>query len=112
MAFTDYGKNSMLEFRLKDNPTYVGLHTASGEVSASDYKRQKLSFLPASNGQIVTSEDVFFPIATSLWGEISSIGLYDESGELLAETKPEWIKTIDPGSQYHIPKGMGIARLI
>lgn len=112
MGFTEYGKNTMLDFRLKDNKTFVGLHNSQGEVTASDYKRQEVNFSPSANGQIVTSGDIFFPVAASHWGEIIAVGLYDSNGNLLAESKPEWIKTIDAGSQYHIPKGMGIARLI
>ena len=112
MGFTDYGKNNMLESLLKDQQVYIGLHTNLGEVKASEYERQELNFAVAENGQIVSNEDIFFPIAQSVWGEITTLAIYDGQNNILAESAPEWIKKIDAGSQYHIPAGMAIARLI
>lgn len=114
MAFTDVTKDSMLNSRFVEKEVYVGLFNSTGEVTASEYKRIKIPFSQSEKGQIINEKDIFFDVAKSSWGVIDSVGLFDslQEGELLGEMEPEYKKFIDAGTQFFIPKGMAIARLI
>ena len=112
MGFTDIGKNQMLERVLKDKQVQIGLHTEEGEVKATEYERQNIKWHLAENGQIVSSEEIFFPIAKSSWGIITDIAIYDTEENIIATASPEWKKNIEAGSQYYIGAGMAIARIL
>lgn len=114
MSFTDKAKDDMLNSQFVQKGVYVGLFNANGEVTASEYKRIKINFARSEKGQIVNLQDIFFDIAKSSWGVVNAVGLFDSltGGELLGKMEPEYKKLIDTGTQFFIPKGMAIARLI
>lgn len=114
MSFTEQARNDMLNSRFTASDIYVALFTSAGEVAVAGYTRQKATFSAPDKGQVVNTNAIFFPIVNTTWGTITEVGLFDAvtGGKLLAKMTPEYIKTMDPGSQYHIPSGMALARLI
>lgn len=113
-GFSERAKNDMLNSRFVAGNVYVALFNKDGEVAAAEYSRQQADFSVPEFGQTVNQNDIFFPVANTDWGVITEVGLYDieAGGNLLAKMAPEWMKLINPGSQYHIPEGMAICRLI
>lgn len=113
-GFTEQARNDMLASRFTNSNIYVALFTSAGEVNVSEYKRQKANFSTPEKGQTVNTNAIFFPIVNTAWGTITEVGLFDAQtgGNVLAKIAPEYVKVLDPGSQYHIPAGMALARLI
>lgn len=107
---SDYLKNKVIRENLHD--VFVGLFHDK-EVMAASYKRITISFLPPIEGQTSNTADVFFPIATELWGDIVEVGIFDakSEGNLLFKAPVEFVKTVDVSSQYKIPKNYLIIRL-
>ena len=81
------------------DPTDAGTGT---EVSGGGYARQTVTFGAPSNGATVNNAAVEFPQATSNWGTIGWLGLYDaaSSGNLLYHTALTTAKTIDTGDIF------------
>jgi hypothetical protein len=98
------------------NDPYVSLHTADptdagtgAEVSGGSYARTAASFTTASgtSGLVATDADVTFPTATSPWGTVGWIGLWDSAsgGNMLYHTALNTSKTIDSGDIFKITTG-------
>jgi len=122
-AASDYLEDALLDHVLGGTeytqPTniYLSLHTGSpgdandgaNEVttSGSAYSRQSLSFAAASGGSASTDTTVTFSAATSNWGTISHIGVYDAStgGELLFHGAVTTSKTIETGDTFQVSSG-------
>jgi len=122
-AASDYLEDALLDHVLGGTeytqPTniYLSLHTGSpgdandgaNEVttSGSAYSRQSLSFAAASGGSASTDTTVTFSAATSNWGTISHIGVYDAStgGELLFHGAVTTSKTIETGDSFQVSSG-------
>ncbi|MCM0043413.1 MAG: hypothetical protein NBV65_02150 [Burkholderiaceae bacterium] len=81
------------------DPTDAGTGT---ECSGGGYARQTVTFASPSNGATVNSAAVEFPQATTNWGTIGWLGLYDAatSGNLLYHTALTTAKTIDTGDIF------------
>ena len=86
------------------NPTDAGTGT---EVSGGSYARTAVTFVAPSNGVSTNSADVTFPQATSSWGTIGWIGIYDasSSGNLLYHTPLDVSKDIASGDIFKISTG-------
>lgn len=122
-AASDYLENKLLDHALATAaytaPTdvYVGLHTGSpldddsgaNEVttSGSAYVRKAASFAAASAGSAATDATITFDAATSNWGTITHISLYDASsaGNLLFHGAVTTSKTIETGDTFQISSG-------
>jgi hypothetical protein len=98
------------------NDPYVSLHTADptdagtgAEVTGGSYARTAASFATASgtSGLVATDADVTFPTATSSWGTVGWIGLWDSAsgGNMLYHTALDASKTIDSGDIFKITTG-------
>ncbi|MFJ5771392.1 hypothetical protein [Psychrobacillus sp. NPDC093180] len=108
-----YLKNKVLADNLRVTPVYLALFSNDVEVNKASYKRQVGTFVEPVDGQTSNNEDVLFPIATEIWGDITHIGIFDSAteGNLLFKSPAEFVKTIDISSQYKIPKNYLIVRL-
>lgn len=86
------------------DPTDAGTGT---QVSGGSYARTAVTFGAPSNGVTTNSADVIFPTATSSWGTVTHIGIYDAStgGNLLYHTPLDIAKTIDTGDIFRINTG-------
>jgi len=92
---------------------YLSLHTADptdagsgAEVSTSGsaYVRKAIAFSAASGGSATNSGAVTFDTATSAWGTISHIGVWDasSSGNLLFHGALDASKTIASGDVFKV----------
>lgn len=86
------------------DPTDAGTGT---EVSAASYVRQQVVFGSPSNGVSTNSSAVTFDAATTDWGTIPYIGIYDAltGGNLLYSNGLTTPQTIDTGEIFSIPAG-------
>ena len=129
-ALSDYAENELLDHLLGTGAftapakVYVGLHTQSPNESASQatevggsaqdsttggYYRIEATFNAASGGSASNNANITFPTATSDFGVISHIGLYDSStpgtGNLLLHGALDSSKTIETGDTFQISTG-------
>jgi hypothetical protein len=129
-ALSDYAENELLDHILGTGAftapakVYVGLHTQSPNESASaatevggiagdsttgGYYRIEATFGAASNGSASNNANITFPTATSDFGTISHIGIYDSStpgqGNLLLHGALDSSKTIETGDTFQISTG-------
>lgn len=122
-AASDFLEDSILDHVLRNtaytSPTtvYVSLHTGSpgdddlgaNEIttSGSAYARASASFAAASGGSISTNAAINYSAATSNWGTVSHIGIYDQStgGNLLFHGALTTSKTIETGDTLSIASG-------
>ena len=129
-ALSDFAENKLLDHILgtasftKPAKVYVGLHTQSPNESASaatevggsagdsttgGYFRIEATFGAASNGSASNNANITFPTATSDFGVISHIGIYDSStpgqGNLLLHGALDASKTISTGDTFQISTG-------
>lgn len=122
-AASDYLEVALLDAVLRNtsytSPTtvYVSLHTGSpgdaddgaNEIttSGSAYSRQSATFAAASAGSISTNAAINYSAATSNWGTVSHIGIYDAStgGNLLFHGALTTSKTIETGDTLSIASG-------
>jgi len=119
-AISTYLANKLLDHTLRNvaytPPTtaYLALYTSvpgpedtGTEVSGGGYARQAVTFGVASGGQVVSSTDVVFPVATASWGTITHIGVKDAStgGNLLYYAALSASKTIASEDQIKFPAG-------
>ena len=93
---------------------YVALFTvtpgpAGGgtEVAGGGYGRQTVTFGPASNGQVVSTAAVNFPIATAPWGTITAFALFDASsgGNMLYFGNLSTSRSVLASDQVTFPAG-------
>lgn len=129
-ALSDFAENKLLDHVLgttsftKPAKVYVGLHTQSPNESASaatevggsagdsttgGYSRIEATFGAASNGSASNNANITFATATSTYGTISHIGIYDSStpgqGNLLLHGALDSSKTIETGDTFQISTG-------
>ena len=129
-SLSDYLENELLDHILGTGAftapakVYVGLHTQSPNESASaatevggtagdsttgGYYRIEATFGAASNGSASNNANITFPTATSDFGTISHIGIYDSStpgaGNLLLHGALDSSKTIETGDTFQISTG-------
>lgn len=119
-AISTYLANKLLDHTLRNvaytppSTVYLALYTSAPgagdtgtEVSGGDYARQEVTFNPASDGQVVNSADVVFPVATESWGTITHVGVRDAAtgGNLLYYAALSTDKTIAAGDQIKFPAG-------
>lgn len=109
---TEHEKNRILKESLITRKVYCGLADQS-EIAGASYKRVEVTFQEPSGGQTQNSEDIVFPIANEIWGNVSKIALYDAptSGNKVWEASPEVVKNIGVAAQYKIPRGYMIVRI-
>lgn len=118
-AASDYFENQLLTWGLTSNtatrPTarYLALYTtaptdAGGgtEVSGGAYARQLVSFTVSASTASNTSQ-IMFPMATSQWGTVVAIGVFDSitGGNLLYYGNAAVSKLIDTGDTMVINAG-------
>ncbi len=93
---------------------YVALYTTSPtlagggvEVSGGSYTRQSATWVVSSNGQTSNDSDITFPIATALWGTVTSFGLLDSlsGGNLLYFTPLNAPRVVQINDQVMFPTG-------
>ena len=118
-AMSDYLENKFLDHFLGTASTsapaavYLSLHTANpaddasgAEVSTSGsaYVRKAIAFSAASSGSASNSGAVEFDTATSSWGTITHIGIWDASsaGNLLFYGALDTSKTISSGDVFRV----------
>lgn len=118
-AMSDYLELKFLDHFLGTASTtspgtvYLSLHTADptddgsgAEVSTSGsaYVRKVIAFSAASGGSATNSGAVTFDTATSAWGTISHIGVWDasSSGNLLFHGALDASKTIASGDVFKV----------
>lgn len=92
---------------------YLALYTAAPsdtgggtEVSGGSYVRKAVSFT-VSGDTASNSAAVEFDVATTAWGTISHVGVFDASsgGNLIAYAALTASKTIDSGDVLRVPAG-------
>lgn len=86
------------------DPTDAGTGT---EISGGSYARQAITFAAPSNGATSNSAEVTFPTATSSWGTVAYIGIYDAStsGNLLYHAPLTASKSVTTGDVFRIGTG-------
>ncbi len=86
------------------DPTDAGTGT---EVSAASYVRLAATFAVPSNGSAANNADLIFPTATTNWGTITHVGVYDAltSGNLLFHGVLSASKVIDAGDVFKFAAG-------
>ena len=129
-ALSDYAEDKLLDHILGTNSftapakVYVGLHLQSPNESASaatevggsagdsttgNYTRKEATFAAASGGSASNNANITFNTATSTYGTITHIGIYDSStpgqGNLLLHGALDSSKTIETGDQLQISTG-------
>lgn len=125
MPKTYYLDDNFLNAALRGIPfdpppaVYVALYTAapdvSGggiEVSGGSYERQLALFTAPVNGQVMTTADILFPVASSLWGTITSFGFLDASsaGNVLYFGNLSAPRLVDVSDQVRFPSGQLICQ--
>jgi hypothetical protein len=119
-AISDYYENKIIDHMLRGqaftppSTIYLALYTVapsdSGggtEVSGGGYQRQPVTLSPASEGTTSNSADITFPTATSSWGTIVAVGIFDAQtgGNLLMWANLTQSKTVDSGDTFKINAG-------
>jgi hypothetical protein len=119
-AISDYYENKIIDHMLRGqaftppSTIYLALYTVapsdSGggtEVSGGGYQRQPITLSPASGGATSNSADIVFPTATSSWGTIVAVGIFDAQtgGNLLMWANLTQSKTVDSGDTFKINAG-------
>lgn len=93
---------------------YVALYTVTPGVSGSGtevigggYGRQIATFAAPANGQVVTTSDVTFPVATAIWGTIAGFAFHDASsgGNMLYFGPLSSVRLVDIDDQVRFPSG-------
>jgi hypothetical protein len=119
-AISNYLENALLNATLTNTTytspasVYLGLFTsnptdsnAGTELSAPSYTRQVVSFGAASSGSSSNVSAISYDQATTDWGTIGWVGLYDAatSGNLLYYGALDTATTIDINEIFVIPIG-------
>ena len=117
MDFTNYLANKLISATVRNLPyttesdVYLALFTsdptkeATGiEVVGESYTRQKIAFNVPVNGVTANSAQIDFATATSNWGFVGWVGIFDNpvSGNLLYFTALENTKEILTGDQFRV----------
>jgi hypothetical protein len=119
-AISNYLENALLNATLTNTTytspasVYLGLFTSNPtdsntgtELSAPSYTRQVVSFGAASSGSSSNVSAISYDQATTDWGTIGWVGLYDAatSGNLLYYGALDTTTTIDTNEIFVIPIG-------
>ena len=119
-AISNYLENALLNATLTNTTytspasVYLGLFTSNPtdsnagiELSAPSYTRQVVSFGAASSGSSSNVSAISYDQATTDWGTIGWVGLYDAatSGNLLYYGALDTATTIDTNEIFVIPIG-------
>lgn len=119
---SNYLEQKLLDAVLRNVPyvspaaVYVGLFSsdptdAGGgiEVAGGGYARQQVTFSAPSNPGGVTNNtaDIEYPVATTDWGNVTHIGIYDAAadGNLLFYGPLSVVKSIQSSDQFLIKSG-------
>lgn len=117
MALTNYEANKYIDDRIKNN-LYIGLlkddpgysGDSSSEVTAVEYSRESVVFLDPTTGKTQNNSDIEFSIATSNWGLIKYIALFDSltEGNMISYSKLNYDREVRMADRYTIPIGYNI----
>lgn len=84
MSLTNHGEDKILTLFKNAGPYYLALFTAAPEetgggteVAGASYVRQGVAFGEPSDGVMLNSAAIEFPVATEAWGTAVAWGLYD-----------------------------------
>jgi hypothetical protein len=125
MPKTYYLDNNYLNLSLRGIPftppssIYVALYTVapgvSGggtEVSGGSYARQIATFTAPASGQVATTADVLFPVASALWGTVVAFAFLDASsgGNMLYFANLSSSRLVDISDQVRFPAGQLICQ--
>ena len=117
MDFTNYLANKLISATVRNLPyttesdVYLALFTSDPtkdntgiEVVGESYTRQKIAFNVPVNGVTANSAQIDFATATSNWGFVGWVGIFDNpvSGNLLYFTALENTKEILTGDQFRV----------
>ncbi len=120
MPKTTYLDNNYLNLSLRATPfvppatVYVGLYTvaptAAGggtEVTGGGYARQAVTFGAPVDGQVSSTADANFPVATLDWGTIVAFGIFDDvaAGHLLYFNNLSASRQVLTNDQIRFPAG-------
>lgn len=88
---------------LKEDPGYDG--DSASEVVAAEYSRQPITFVDPVSGKTQNGEDIVFSVATSNWGTIKYVALFDAEagGNIISYSKLNYEREIRSADQYMIP---------
>jgi hypothetical protein len=119
-SISDYYENKIIDHMLRGqaftppSTIYLALYTeapsdAGGgtEVSGGGYARQSFTLTAASGGATSNSADITFPQATSDWGTMVAVGIFDAQtgGNLLMWANLTQPKTVNAGDIFVIKAG-------
>ena len=119
-GFSDYLENELLDHVFGNaaytSPAtvYAALYTAAPsdagggtEVSGGSYARTAASFGAAASGSVTNDAAIEFPTATTSWGTVTHVGVFDAStsGNLLAWVALDTSKAVDSGDQVRFAVG-------
>lgn len=117
---SNYLETALLNHVLRNVPytspstVYVGLYTSNPtdagtgtEVSGGSYARQPATFDAPSNGKVINSAEIRFPVATGYWGTITHFGIHDaqSGGNLLVHGPVTNPKEIDVDDEFVFRQG-------
>ena len=117
MDFTNYLADKLVNATVRNLPyttesdVYLALFTSDPtkdntgiEVVGESYTRQKIAFNVPANGVTANSAQIDFATATSNWGFVGWVGIFDNpvSGNLLYFTALESTKEILTGDQFRV----------
>ena len=117
---SDYLENALINATLRNttytSPTtvYLALFTSDPtdagtgtQVSGGSYARQPITMGVPTNGTSLNTSTITFSAATTLWGTVTHVGIYDAltGGNLLYHTPLTVSKTIDVGDVFTIQAG-------
>lgn len=119
-ALSNYLENALLNATLSataytsPSTVYLGLFltdptdaNTGNEISGGSYMRAPLSFGTASNGQISNIAAINFEVATTDWGTVGWVGIFDAqtSGNLLFHTALNTPVTVSATTIFTMPVG-------
>ena len=117
MDFTNYLANKLISATVRNLPyttksdVYLALFISDPtkdntgiEVVGESYTRQKIAFNVPASGVTANSAQIDFATATSNWGFVGWVGIFDNpvSGNLLYFTALESTKEILTGDQFRV----------
>ena len=117
MDFTNYLANKLISGTVRSisypapRNVYLALYktdptkdNTGDEVEAESYNRQEITFNAPANGVTANSAQIDFSVATSNWGNVGWVGIFDQefAGNLMYFTELDNAKEILTGDQFRI----------
>ena len=117
MDFTNYLANKLISGTVRNTSypaprnVYLALYktdptknNTGDEVEAESYNRQEITFNAPANGVTANSAQIDFSVATSNWGNVGWVGIFDQefAGNLMYFTELDNAKEILTGDQFRI----------